>query len=336
MRAVVIGATGQIGYAVCRALLREGHEVVACHRGRRVLQADLKRRGCDEVVGDRHTSEAFARTLKAGADLLVDVVPMTEADAEQLLACAEGYGAIVAVSSGAVYADDRGRSLGTAQQTGYPEYPDRIHESQRTIEPDAETYAGRKVAIERRLLDHEKSGMTVLRPCAIHGVYARDLREVWFLKRLLDGRSFAPLPYDGASVFHTCAAETVAAAVLAGARSGGTRILNVADADAPTVREIGETLLGANSRLELVCFPGPPGEGVGMSPWSIPFPIRLDVSALTELRGPLPRYSVAVAPTARWAAEQLKKTDWARAFPKLASYPFPLFDYDAEDAFMRG
>ena len=331
MRAVVLGASGQIGYAVCRALLDKGHEVVACHRGSRELQSDLKRSGCREVVGERHASDALARALASGGDVLVDVVPMVAADAEQLLSAAAGFGAIVAVSSGAVYADEQGRSLGSASETGFPEYPEVIHETQATVEPDADSYAGRKAAIERRLLDHSPVNTTVLRPCAVHGAFARDLREVWFLKRLVDGRRFVPLAYDGTSRFHTCAAATIAQAVLGSVAAGGTRILNVADGNAPTVREIGEIVLPEGTGPELLCFAGPPRNGVGRSPWSVPFPICLDTSALAALIGRPPLYQETVPPTAAWALEHIGE-DWTQSFPKLAAYPFPLFDYEAEDA----
>lgn len=336
MKAIVIGATGQIGHAVCRALAGKGYEVVACHRGRRELQPDLKQAGCREVVGDRHDSEGILRELKRGADLLVDVVPMIQADAEQLLSHDEGFGAIVAVSTAAVYADDEGRSLGSAPQTGFPEFPGAIGDGQRTVEPDGQTYAGRKVAIERLLLGQADCDVTILRPCAIHGIYTQDLREVWFLKRLLDGRNFIPLAYDGASRFHTCAASTVAAAIVASAEAGGTRTLNVADGDAPTALEIGRTLLKGASSVEMVCLSGPPKDWVGMTPWSVASPIRLDTSSLAALIGTPLSYEETVRPTAAWAEAELKRGDWAGTFPKLAAYPFPLFDYDAEDAFLRG
>jgi nucleoside-diphosphate-sugar epimerase len=335
VRAIVIGATGQVGFAITQALLAHSYTVTACHRGSRALQPELRKAGCKEAVGDRYTSESVAGALKAGADLLVDVVPMVDADAEQLLSVAGNFGSIIAVSTGAVYADDQGRSLQSAAQTGYPQFPPLIHETQRTVEPDAETYGGRKVALERRLLDGASCDVAVLRPCAIHGRYARDLREIWFLKRLLDGRPFAPLAYDGQSCFHTCAAEAVAIAVVASARAGGTRIVNVADSDAPTVRQIGQTLLGGTSEMEIVCLDGPPVNGVGRSPWSVPQPIRLDTSAALALCGDLGLYSDAVSGTAEWALAELRQRHWATTFPKLASYPFSLFDYAAEDARLR-
>jgi nucleoside-diphosphate-sugar epimerase len=248
-----------------------------------------------------------------------------------LLSAASGFGTIVANSSGAVYADEEGRSLGSAPQTGFPRYPEYIHETQPTVEPDGETYAGRKVTVERMLLDRAATNTSVLRPCAVYGPFAKDLREVWFLKRMKDGRSFVPLAYDGESCFHTCAASTIASAVVSSAKSSGTRILNVGDGNAPTVRRIGEILFGGEAGPELLCFPGPPQNGVGMSPWSVPFPIRLDISALTELMGRPPLYEQMVAPAARWALDQLGG-DWTQCFPKLAAYSFPLFDYAAEDS----
>lgn len=332
MRAIVLGATGQIGNPICKALLEEGYDVVACHRGGRALQANLKKAGVTEVVGDRHGSADIGGVLRSGADLLVDVVPMAAADADQLLAHKEDFGTLAIVSTGAVYADDEGRTLAGARQRGFPQYPDPIPETQRTVEPDAESYAGQKVALERRLLDEARCDVIVLRPGTVHGIYAQDLREVWFLKRMLDGRPFVPMAYDGSSRFHTCAAATIAAALIAGLKAGGTHILNVGDGDAPSVLEIGEMLLGPNSATALLPFPGPPRDGVGMSPWSVPHPIGFDTAALAKLIGPIPLYRDMIRPTAEWAIGRLR-SNWAEAFPKLARYGFPLFDYAAEDAF---
>lgn len=47
--------------------------------------------------------------------------------------------------------------------------------------------------------------------------------------------------------------------------------------------------------------------------------------------GPIPPYRETIGPTAEWAIEQLER-DRAQALSKLARYPFPLFDYAAEDA----
>ncbi len=70
-----------------------------------------------------------------------------------------------------------------------------------------------------------------------------------------------------------------------------------------------------------------------MSPWSVPLPICLDTSKLVSLIGPPPSYGEKILPTAAWALEELQG-DWTEAFPKLAAYPFPLFNYDAEDAYI--
>jgi hypothetical protein len=57
-----------------------------------------------------------------GADLLVDVIPFEAAHAEQLLAL--DIGAIVAISSASVYADEQGRTLDEAEGVDdFPEFP---------------------------------------------------------------------------------------------------------------------------------------------------------------------------------------------------------------------
>ncbi len=105
-----------------------------------------------------------------------------------------------------------------------------------------------------------------------------------------------------------------------------TQVVNIADGNSPTVREIGETLLESFGLLDLIPIPGPSQQWVGMSPRSVPLPICLDTCRLVSLMGPLFSYRDKIVPTAAWALEQLKGR-WAEAFPRLAAYPFPLFNY---------
>lgn len=98
--------------------------------------------------------------------------------------------------------------------------------------------------MERRLFDHARRPVTVLRPGAIHGPHSVHPREWWFVKRMLDGRGAIPLAYRGESRFHTSAVVNLAALVRRALEVPGTRILNAADPATPTVAEIAATIAG--------------------------------------------------------------------------------------------
>jgi hypothetical protein len=127
-----------------------------------------------------------------GFDLLVDVVPFELAHAEQLLEL--DVGAIIAISSASVYADDRGRTLDEAESVeDFPEFAGPIPETQPTVEPGDATYSTKKAALELCLLENGRTPATIVRPCAIYGPGDRMAREWFFVKRALDGRAYVVL-----------------------------------------------------------------------------------------------------------------------------------------------
>lgn len=71
---------------------------------------------------------------------------------------------------------------------------------------------------------------TLLRTGAIHGPYYCTPRELYFVKRNLDGRPHRVLSYGGQSRFHPASVHNIAVR-LAAARPG-TRALNAVDPDA--------------------------------------------------------------------------------------------------------
>ena len=228
---------------------------------------------------------------------MIDTIAYDAADADQLLACRSAVGGYAVISSASVYLDVEGRSLDRAQGRGYPVMPVPITEAQPTVAPGPETYASRKVAMEQRLLDAGVA-VAVIRPCAVHGPEARDPREWWFAKRLLDGRARIPPAYGGASRFHTAGVANIAAVVSAALAAGGSHVLNAVDPDAPAVAEIGRTVMAVTGRsAALVPMPGKPDGSVGGTPWSIPAPFVLSDAAArarsADERPPAPSLSIA-------------------------------------------
>ncbi|MFF1380412.1 NAD-dependent epimerase/dehydratase family protein [Streptomyces sp. NPDC058308] len=332
---MVIGATGQIGRVAVRALAEDGWAVTAASRG-----AGRDERWAEDVRVvrlDREDDAALADALGDGMDLVVDVAAFTTAHARQYATLADRIGSAVVISSGAVYEDERGRSFDTQDQPdGFPRYPLPIPETHRTVAPGDSTYGTRKIALEHELLAlGERLPVTMVRAGAIHGPHSRGPRELYFVKRNLDGRRTRVLAHGGLSRFHPVSVHNIAELVrLAGARPG-SRVLNAGDPDAPTVAEIGaaiDSVMGVE--VETVTVPGEaPAPNVGVTPWSTPHPVVYDMSAAERELGyrPVTTYADSLEETVRWLTQRLEGRDWRGAFPEMSA---DLFDYASEDAWL--
>ncbi|MFJ2134683.1 NAD-dependent epimerase/dehydratase family protein [Streptomyces sp. NPDC087845] len=336
----VLGATGQIGRAAVRALVDDGWEVTAASRGG---GRDTRWDGAVRTTAlDRDEDGALAAALGDGCDVLVDMVAYGADHARQLTGLADRIGSAVVVSSGAVYEDDQGHSFDTqGEPGGAPRYPVPIPETQRTVSAGDATYGTRKIQLERDLLAAgDALPVTLLRAGAIHGTYCRSPRELWFVKRLLDGRGRRVLSYGGSSRFHPVHSSNLAELIRLAAGRPGSRVLNAGDPQAPTVVEIGEAVDAVLGRsTETVLMAGAPGEdGVGSTPWSTPHPIVYDMTAAERELGyrPVTGYAESLPKTVEWIGAQLKGRDWREAFPvMLRAYGEKLFDYAAEDAWLE-
>ncbi|MCO8303085.1 NAD(P)-dependent oxidoreductase [Streptomyces sp. RKCA744] len=340
--ACVIGATGQIGRAAVRALAAGGWRVRAASRGGgRDLSWPAE---VVSVAVDRDDDAAVAALIGDGCDVVLDCVAYGRAHARQLLGLADRIGSAVVISTAAVYEDDQGRGFGTQDRPdGAPRYPVPLPESQRTV-PPGDGYGGRKVALERELLAAgDRLPTTLLRAGAIHGPYCRTPRELYFVKRALDGRPVRILAYGGRSRFHPVHVDNIAELVRLAAQRPGSRVLNAGDPQAPTVADIAaavDAVLGV--RGELVLIDGaPPHPHIGSTPWSLAHPLVCDMSAAERELGyrPVTGYLESLPATVAWLAERLADTpDWRAAFPDMAAAYDPmadLFDYAAEDAWLR-
>jgi nucleoside-diphosphate-sugar epimerase len=268
--AFIVGGTGQIGLAIAAALARRGWDVRLASRTPPPAKGPWR-----HVTLDRTASGALARALGEGADLMMDCISMDAAQAEELLSVQNGIGRLVATSSASVYRDTEGRTLDEALETGFPRFPVPINEDHPTVAPGPETYSTRKVAMEQTMLSGARIPVTILRPGAIHGPYSKHAREWWFVKRLVDGRRRIPLAYAGRSRFQTTSTKAIADAVLHALKGHAPSVLNVIDADAPTVAEIGRAIMAAmECDAELVGLPNepyPPPGGRLLGPSNIPW-----------------------------------------------------------------
>lgn len=123
------------------------------------------------------------------------------------------------------------------------------------------------------------------------------------------------------------------------ARKPGARALNAVDPDAPTVAEIAvaiDAVMGVETESVLVDGPAP-AETVGDTPWSVPHPVVCDMTAAERELGyrAVARYAETLPDTIAWIERQLAGRDWREAYPKMFQNYGDLFDYAAEDAWLR-
>ena len=212
-RALILGGTGGIGLAAARRLLAAGWQVDLNGRDLSRLPGDVVADGARFFAADRGDAAGLGRTVGAGADLLIDCVCYTAADAASLLPFLPSVNSTVMLSSKAVYVDAAGRH---ANSKPGPRFAGPVPESQPTVAPSdaapdsavpdsAAGYGAHKVAAEQVLLD-SGAPVSVLRPSKVHGAGLRRPREWVFLKRVLDRRPAVLLAHHGAGQDHTCAA----------------------------------------------------------------------------------------------------------------------------------
>jgi nucleoside-diphosphate-sugar epimerase len=326
-RALILGGTGAIGRATARRLLAGGWEVELTGRDPSRMPAELAAQGARFTRSDRRDVHELT-----AADLLVDCVCYTPADAAALLPLVRGSGSTVLISSKAVYVDAAGNH---SNSDVAPRFEGPIRETQPTMAPkdvdydSREGYGANKVAAEQVLLD---SGLpvTVVRPSKIHGAGSARPREWVFVKRVLDRRPAVFLARRGEGVDHTTAAANVAALIETAAAKPGARILNSADPTAPSALEISRTIA---AHLDHAWEEVPiDDESPGATPWDAEHPIVLDTSAALEL---------GYTPAGDYAATVVEEVDWLVEEASAGRPPDdPFFaqflDYASEDRFARG
>jgi nucleoside-diphosphate-sugar epimerase len=324
----VIGVGGQIGTAVARQMLSDGWAVRGLDSAITPLPADLA--AVQVIAGDREDDEALAEALGAGADGVVDTIAYKSKHAQQLLRCADAIGALTVISSIAVYADEQGHSIGN----GSPRWPDPIPESQPLVPATDSTYGGGKVMVENILLQASRLPVSALRPAAVCDPGSRHLREWWMVKRVLDDRLIVPLQYRGLSRFHPSSTANIAALAVHCLQLAGSRVLNAADPDCPTVHEIANHVAHAMDHdWDVIPLSDEESTGtVGETPWTDPNPIVLDTSASVAAGyQPATTYAAAMPAPADAAIRETEGRDWREVYPNLASYAAGMFDYPAED-----
>jgi nucleoside-diphosphate-sugar epimerase len=313
-----------IGRAAARALAGDGWEVVAVSRSG-TLPAGLAEIGIQAAVADREDDAQLRAVLGSGADVVFDSVAFTREHGEQLNGLAGLVGSLIVISSASVYADDEGRALDGESET--PHLPVPIPEMQRTAEPGDATYSTRKAELERTLLEGPLPS-TLVRACAIHGPGAKHPREIFFVKRAVDGRRRVALAWNGESQFHTTSVANLAELIRLAAATPGDRALNAGDPDPPTTLEICHAIGDAlGHEFEPVLLPDDRFE----NPWAADRPFLVSMELAEQELGyrPVTTYPEAVRETCAWLVGELEDgRNWN------GTYLEEMLDYAAEDEAM--
>lgn len=340
MKVIIIGASGQLGYAFYRELSQRDCQLVLVSRTD--LPYAIEAAKAQHCRLDRKDSKGLHQLLKEGADWVIDLLAFHPQDVVQLLQYQNNIGHLTVVSSSSVYADTAGRTLDEAGLHGFPLFEKPIVETQARVAPGDQTYSTQKVAVENVLLEQAQVPFTILRPCAIYGRFTHHPREWWVVKRILDQRPFIPITYEGTSLFHTTAAQLVAQVGFAAYRHKTAAIVNVGDENPLTVYEI-ITCIADYLRYEGKMIPIPaakaPYQWVGVSPWSVPEPFLLDTTVSKELLAAdhqvLPNYKTAVLDAIGGLLQQAAGENWQVNYPQLAAYPFEQFNYALEEEYAK-
>src|SRR5262245_27346343 len=131
-RALILGGTGMIGRATARRLLAAGWEVDVTGRDPAHMPPEIATAGARFVAADRADESELLAALGGGADLLVDCICFTAADAARLLPLARNASSTAMISSKAVYVDAAGNHSNSVEP---PRFDGPIRESQPTLPP---------------------------------------------------------------------------------------------------------------------------------------------------------------------------------------------------------
>jgi len=246
MKVLAIGATGFIGPPVVRQLDEQGHEVAVFHRG----ETEAKLPGLTRHIhGDRNTLSEFRDAFeKFAPDVVIDVVPYTEAQIRQTVEVFAGLAdRLVVVSSSDVYRNyDGWRGESTHPPDPVPLVEDaplrETHYPYRGYEGLDFEYADDydKILVEKAATSSSALSSTILRLPAVYGPENDQHRLRAHLRRMVDERPFILLDETQAQWRWTHGyVDNVAAAIALAAtdEKAAGRVYNVGERETPTEAE---------------------------------------------------------------------------------------------------
>lgn len=323
MRVLVLGGTKFIGPHVVRRLVARGHDVPIFHRGE--TETDLPP-SVRHVHGDFSKFADHVEELRAlSPEVVLDMVPFREEDAQRLKSFKGVARRVVAISSGDVY-----RAFGRIWRTEQGP-PDPIPLKEDSPLREKLSHAGldyNKTAVERAIMGDPDLSATILRLPATHGPNDAQHRLFKYLKRMDDERPFILLDealanWQWSRGYVEDVAHAIALAVTNEQAAG--RVYNVADTTAFTEAEWVRQIARVH---------GWKGEVIALPSKQLPPALRSDAFDLSQ------QYVVDTSRIRRELGyaeevsfdEALRRTiEWERANPPEKVDPEE-FDYASEDA----
>ena len=183
MRILILGGTKFVGPHVVRQLAARGHEITIFHRG--VTETELPE-GVGHIHGDfANFSEHLDELKRLTPEVVLDLVPFREEDADRVKAFAGVVRRVVVISSQDVY-----RAFGRIWRTE-PGPPDPVPLTEDSPLREKLSNAGldyNKTAIEQAVTKTPNLPATILRLPATHGPGDDKHRLSPYIKRMDDGR----------------------------------------------------------------------------------------------------------------------------------------------------
>ncbi len=332
MQILIIGGTRFIGPDVVRFLRDAGHNVTVFHRGQ--TRATMPA-GTRQILGNRHFLSDFGENFKRLApEVVIDMFPMTELDAQRVMKTFKGIARrVVMISSADVY---RAYHRLSGVEPGPPDPVPLTEDS--PLRATHFPYRGKiesmanyeKILVERVAMGDPELPATILRLPMVYGPRDAQHRIHSIVKRMDDGRRAIFIP-KGVDEWRWTRGyvENVAAAIALAACTDAAagRIYNVGETEALSiyewVRRIGEA---ADWQGEIIALPED----------DLPAPLRYGIdprqdmiSDTTRIREEL-RYEEPVT----FTDSINRAVAWEREHPPERIQP-ALFDYAKEDQLLR-
>jgi nucleoside-diphosphate-sugar epimerase len=331
MRILIIGGTRLMGPSIVERLHAAGHAVTLFHRGQTRIELP---EGVEEITGDVNQLADYSGQLRSlQADVVLDMMAMTEMQAEALMETFIGFTRrVVVLSSQDVY-----RAFGRVNRTESSEVdPSLITEDSPLREnfyPHREHGRGAfyhdydKILVERIVMKYpDLLPGTILRVPAVYGPRDYQHRMFSFLKRMLDGRPAILLEENVANWrwghgYVENIADSIVLSITDERASG--RIYNVGEPFALTVAE----------RIEQIArVVDWHGRIVTLPEERIPVGQRWGINAAQNVIADTSRIRQELGYSERIGLEEAfrRTIAWERANPPEQINPAE-FDYEAED-----
>ena len=196
MRILIIGGTNFMGPLVVRSLHAQGNHITVFHRGKTTTTLP---EGVQEIFGDRR-SYPISTLRKSNPDIVLDMLPMLEQDAQNIMSAFTGFARrVVAISSQDVY-----RAFGRVnlKESGPVElapitedsplrenlYPHRSNPLRDQDDPQKWLDDYDKILVERIVMSDLDLPGTILRLPMVYGPGDYQHRMFVYLKRMDDHR----------------------------------------------------------------------------------------------------------------------------------------------------